>query len=141
MLLVRHNNPLSPFAAFDREFGRLASALLSRNESVGLPAVNLWESSDKYIAEFDVPGFKMEQINVTVADAALQVSGETTQENNDERKALLTERRVENFSRSFSLPEDVDVENISAKLEDGVLRIELAKRAEVQPRRIEVKGL
>ncbi|MEM6710637.1 MAG: Hsp20/alpha crystallin family protein, partial [Pseudomonadota bacterium] len=82
----------------------------------------------------------MKDINVQVKDGVLTVNGErnrTVQGEGVTRHRL--ERRYGSFSRSFRLPEDVQVEGISAKAKNGVLALTLAKREEVTPQRIEVE--
>ena len=76
-----------------------------------------------YEVDVPVPGYKSEQIDITFKDGILTVVGKS-------------ERR--SFSRSFTVPEDVDQDNILAKVADGMLRLTLDRRPEAQPRRIMV---
>ncbi|MBC5801349.1 MAG: Hsp20/alpha crystallin family protein [Candidatus Eremiobacteraeota bacterium] len=76
-----------------------------------------------YQVEVPVPGYKPDQIDVTFKDGVLSVNGKT-------------DRRT--FSRSFTVPEDVDTERISARVENGMLLLELERRPETQPQRIAV---
>jgi len=76
-----------------------------------------------YDVDVPVPGYKSDQIDITFKDGILTVVGKS-------------ERRT--FSRSFTVPEDVDQERISARVEDGMLRLTLDRRPEAQPRRISV---
>ena len=78
-----------------------------------------------YELEIPVPGFKPEQIEITFKDDVLAINGK-----NDRRS----------FSRSFSVPEDVDAQSIQAKVADGLLTINLDRQPEAQPRRITVTG-
>lgn len=78
-----------------------------------------------YEVEVPVPGFKPEHIEVTLKDGVVTVNGK-----NDRRT----------FSRSFTVPEDVDVENIDAQVNDGMLVLLLNRRPEAQPKRITVKA-
>lgn len=77
-----------------------------------------------YEVEVPVPGFKPEQIDVTFQDDVISVNAKS-------------ERR--SFSRSFTVPEDVDGDKIEAKVENGMLVLTLARRPEAQPKRIAVK--
>jgi HSP20 family molecular chaperone IbpA len=77
-----------------------------------------------YEVEIPVAGFKPEDIEVTFQDEVISVNGKS-------------ERR--SFSRSFTVPEDVDPEKIEAHVADGMLVLTLARRPEAQPRRIAVK--
>jgi len=76
-----------------------------------------------YEVEVPVPGYKPEQIEVTFKDGVLSVNGKT-------------DRRT--FSRSFSVPEDVDNDHIAARVADGMLILALERRPETQPKRIAV---
>lgn len=78
-----------------------------------------------YEVEVPVPGFKPEQVDVTFKDGILTVTGK-----NDRRT----------FTRSFTVPEDVDVENIDGQVDDGMLVLSLNRRPEAQPKRIVIKG-
>ncbi len=76
-----------------------------------------------YEIEVPVPGYKPDQIDITFKDGVLTVAGKS-------------ERR--SFSRSFTVPEDVDQERIAARVADGMLHLTLDRRPEAQPRRISV---
>lgn len=76
-----------------------------------------------YEVEVPVPGYKPDQIDITFKDGVLSVVGKS-------------ERR--SFTRSFTVPDDVDQERISANVVDGMLRLTLDRRPEAQPRRISV---
>lgn len=77
-----------------------------------------------YEVEVPVPGFKPEQIDVTFKDGVLSVNGKN-------------ERRT--FARSFTVPEDVDTDNIEARVSDGMLVLSLNRRPEAQPKRISIR--
>ena len=77
-----------------------------------------------YTVEIPVPGFKPDQINVTVDDRTLTVRGES-------------ERRK--FTRALLLPEEIDTDNIEAKVENGLLTLTLNVHPKSQPKKIEVK--
>jgi HSP20 family protein len=81
-------------------------------------------TEDGYRVELPVPGFKSEDVEVTFQDDVIAVNGKS-------------ERR--SFSRSFLVPDDVNPDTIEARVSDGMLVLTLARRPEVQPRRIDVK--
>jgi HSP20 family protein len=76
-----------------------------------------------YALEVPVPGFNSGNVEITLKDGIVSIEGKT-------------ERR--SFSRSFTVPEDVDVDKIDAKVVDGILTLSLERKAEAQPRRISV---
>lgn len=87
--------------------------------------IEITRTESGYTVEIPVPGFKPEQIEVTLEDGMLTVKGK-----NEKR----------NFSRSFTIPEDVDQERIEANVEHGMLALNLALVPKAQPKRISVKS-
>lgn len=106
-----------------------------------LPAVDVEETGDAYRISADVPGMKPEDIDITLEKGVLTLKGERKSEyDTDERGVRHVERRSGRFLRRFSLPDTADTENVDARVEQGVLRLTITKKAESKPRRIEVKG-
>lgn len=86
------------------------------------------ELEDSYELKMNVPGFKKEDIDISVKNGTLVIKSEKetkSEEKND--KFILKERSSSSFSRSFKLPEDIDTTSISAKMEDGVLKLSIPK--------------
>lgn len=104
--------------------------------------VDIREDADHLYVEADMPGFKKEEIDITLENQTLTISAEKKTESG--RKSdpphglLLNERRYSRFLRSFTLPPTVDEKSVDAKLADGVLRVTLNKREETKPRKIAV---
>jgi HSP20 family protein len=101
------------------------------------------ESNEEFIVKADVAGIDPENIEITYTDNNLSIKGEMSQEREEkgeEGRYHLRERRYGTFSRSISMPGTVDVDNIEAETENGVLKIHLPKKEEVKPHRIEIKG-
>jgi len=122
------------------DFPRLPSLLedffgrdnYSRRLSAGVhvPAVNIKEEDDKFIVTLAVPGVKKEDITLSVENGMMTVSSEKKEEKQDKKKGKYSryEYNFSSFSRSFSLPQNADAEDIKAKYEDGELKIELQKK-------------
>jgi HSP20 family protein len=88
-----------------------------------------------------VPGFKAEEIEVSVKDDTLIVSGETKEELKDEGEdTFYSEWRSDRFLRKLTLPTAVDTENVDAKLKDGVLKLGLKKVAEHEVTKVKVQA-
>ena len=107
-----------------------------------VPAVNTRETNDAYYVEVDLPGISKEDIEITTEDNVLTISGERKyKEEVKEGDYYKVESRYGKFSRSFTLPEKVDVENIQAESKDGVLEVVIPKlkEDEKKPRKIEIK--
>ena len=108
--------------------------------SVWAPRVDVKEEAERFLIRADVPGVDPKDIEVSLENGVLTVSGERKTESRDEQEGWT---RVEctsgRFQRSFTLPETVDAEGVSAKGEHGVLEISIPKQAKVKPKKIEVK--
>lgn len=96
-----------------------------------VPAVNVSESNDHYHIELAAPGLKKQDFKINVDDYQLTISVEQQAENND-RKYNKREYSYSSFVRSFSLPELADQGNIEATYEDGILKIDVAKKEEAK---------
>lgn len=115
---------------------------VSNNSSMNFPAVNICETKDNYELEFNVPGRKKEDFKITVDKNILSVSFERNQENKEENKQFIKrEFTTQSFKRSFTLDEKINVEDINAKYENGILYLTLPKKEEVKvlPKEIAVK--
>jgi HSP20 family protein len=133
-----------PFAEMSRlqdEFARVAAGRGRRRELAFQPAVDIYEEKDAMYVKAELPGVSPEDVNISVENHLLTISGERKFERNTDRDGY---HRVEcaygSFARSFALPNTVNVEAIEANLEHGILTLRLPKRAEAQPRRIQVKA-
>jgi len=102
--------------------------------------VDTREDADHLYVESDIPGFKKEEVDVTLENQMLTISAEHREEQADQKKGdwLLNERRYARFQRSFTLPPSVDDQKVDAKLKDGVLTVTLNKREETKPRKIQI---
>lgn len=133
-MLVRFNQPLarkrSTFANdfFTRDFDKLFKGL----EGKTLPAVNVKENEDAFTVELSVPGFKKADFNLKLDNDLLTISAKV-EDKKEETAEKFTRREFKSqaFSRTFTLPETILVEEINAKYEDGILRVALPKNKEV----------
>lgn len=109
-------------------------------EYLWAPAVDVYENDKAYIVEVDLPGLKKEDVKVTLQNNVLTIQGERRLTR--EGKGVdyhRQERFYGKFLRSFTLPETVDADKVSAEFKDGVLRLTLPKREPSAGRVIEVK--
>jgi len=104
------------------------------------PPLDLYDLGDRYEIQFDVPGTTAEAIEVTVHDQVLTVEARVQARYPGNITPLLGEYGVGDFRRQVRLGEDIDSQSLSAIYTDGVLTLSLPKRAERQPRRIEVRA-
>jgi HSP20 family protein len=129
----------------NRLFGRtFGAAEPTRSSASGswVPALDVYETPDKLVATLDLPGIDPNEVEVAVEDSTLLVSGsrEFAQET-DEQSFHRIERRYGTFSRAIRLPETADAERVEARVDKGILTIEVPKREEAKPRRIEAKAI
>ena len=105
-------------------------------------AVDVREDADHIYVEAELPGFRKEDVDITLENQTLAITAERSSEKKEagEKKDdwLLHERRYTRFQRSFTLPPTVDEQHVQAKLNDGVLTIVLNKREETKPRKVQV---
>ena len=104
-----------------------------------VPPTDIFETADALKIVMEVPGVPREAVDVKVENEVLSVEGRIETTNYSGLEPLYTEYPVGHFARSFSLPWQVDQQNIAAHLEDGVLTLTLNKRPETKPRRIAIK--
>lgn len=108
------------------------------------PAITMWEDEESFHAELDIPGIKLEDVEVTVVGEELTIAGERKDACDADRlETGATPRRAGcgSFRRVIGLPSEVDAGSVSATLNLGVLRITLPKAEAAKPRKIEVKPL
>ncbi len=104
-------------------------------------ALDVREDESQYMVEASMPGMNPDDIDISLDDNVLTISGESQQENEREQGQYhIRERRMGRFSRSLRLPNNVDEEKINANYENGVLKLKLPKTEETKPRRINVQG-
>ena len=139
-----------PMELAQREFDTMLNRFFGGREMTGgngggnflAPyAVDVREDGDHIYVEAELPGFKKEEVDVTLENQTLTISAERREGGGDGQKQgehLLRERRYTRFLRSFTLPPTVDEQSVNAKLNDGVLTITLNKREETKPRKISV---
>jgi len=103
------------------------------------PAVDVYEDEHKVTLKIEVPGIEEKDIDVRVENNTLTVTGERKIEKEEkEENYRRVERQYGSFTRTFSLTQTVDTENVSASYDKGVLKINLPKKAEAKPKQIKV---
>ncbi|MGA2046722.1 MAG: Hsp20/alpha crystallin family protein [Terracidiphilus sp.] len=104
-----------------------------------VPAVDVYEDAQKIVLKLEVPGIEEKDLDIRVENHTLTVKGERKFEAEEkEQNFHRIERRYGSFFRSFTLPSTVNAENVQASYKAGVLKLELAKKAEAQPRQIKI---
>jgi HSP20 family protein len=105
-----------------------------------MPAVDIAETDAELVFHLEVPGLSKEDLEITVENNVLGISGERRFEDEENRERYhRIERAYGRFSRAFSLRADVDTDRISARIDNGVLTVKLPKAEKARPRRIDIK--
>ena len=103
------------------------------------PAVDIYEDNQKVVLKLEVPGIEEKDLDVRVENHTLTVKGERKFEKEEKEENFhRIERRYGSFFRAFTVPTSVDTENVKASYSAGVLKLELNKKAEAQPKQIKI---
>lgn len=152
MKLIRYNDPtvtpwgsLSRFPAMGSAFDDLFESAFGSKGGLGIwsgdwsPAVDVHQSDDAIEVVAELPGMKREEIDLSLEDGALVISGERKLEKeHDESRTFRSERFHGQFKRIIQLPVDVDASRITATYKDGELRVTLPVEEEAKPKKITV---
>ncbi len=104
------------------------------------PALDLFEDKDNFVVKAELPGMKREEIEVSLHEGSLSISGERkSEEKHSDAEVYRTERFFGRFQRTVTLPTPVAADKVKASYKDGVLTVTLPKTEEAKPKQIEVK--
>ena len=122
--------------AFDAFFGGRTGTGVTRR---WIPAMDLVETDDHLVLKADLPGLDRDDVEIEVKDNVLNVSGERKTEHEDSSNGYhRMERSYGRFSRSLSLPQGVDADQVQAEFDKGVLEVRIPKPAERKPHRVQI---
>ena len=102
------------------------------------PALDLYQNNDNIVAVVELPGMRKEDIEISLQDGTLTISGERKEERGTEDGATRTERYTGKFRRSITLPTRVDANKVNATYKDGILTVTLPKAEEAKPKQIQI---
>ncbi len=133
-----------PFAELER-FPRIADLFRSSEwpEAAGVlrPAVDVVEDDAGYHVTVELAGARKEDVHVEVHDNVLTIQGEKKSEREEKQEhARYIERRFGSFSRSFTLPADARADQVAARLDNGVLTLDIPKSEQTKPRAVHIQG-
>ncbi len=124
-------------------FNREINPPTQNGDSAGLwhpSGLEVWEDEHNIHVEAELAGIKPEDVDITVENGVLTIRGEKKQVQRDKVQYHYRYRRYGQFVQQVQLPSTVDPARVEANLRDGVLSVQVEKRPEVKPRRIEVKA-
>lgn len=128
MNLIRFNQ----YPIFNELIENLGKSILNEETETtegNIPAVNVLEENDKYILELAAPGLKKSDFKINLDNQMLTIYSEKKEEKQKNKKNYSRhEFSYHSFSRSFSLPDDIEEDKITAKYENGILTVELPKK-------------
>jgi HSP20 family protein len=114
------------------------------NTDMGLgfaPRFDVREDTDCFVIKADMPGLKQADIEISLTNNRLSISGHREEERTEESNSYaMRERSFGSFTRNFTLPESIDADRIEARMQDGVLEVKVPKRAESKPKKIPLQA-
>jgi HSP20 family protein len=147
---------LSPFRGFldvqgemDRMFNEMLSSAPWRGgrqraeqPTTWAPAMDVFQEDGNLVIRAELPGVKLEDVDITLANGVLTISGQSKDEREEQRGGyFVRERRRGSFRRSVTLPEGTDESKVHARFEDGVLEVTVDNAAVIEePKRIQIEG-
>ncbi len=122
---------------FNNFFGR---SVTENYEGVWTPVVDIEEDKDNYIVRAELPGFRKEDITISVRGSRLALSGERAYESEDKGKTYhRIERSYGKFVRHINLPNEIDESKVKATYQDGILTVILPKPEAARPREVQIE--
>ena len=133
---------LPEFRLFDDRFDRLIERTFGRDrQAPWVPAMDVYETDDEVVVTVELPGLSAEDVDVSVEDSTLTVSGSREFSSDVEEGSYhRIERRYGAFSRALTLPPQVDTSKVGARFEDGVLTVDVPKIEKAKPKKIQIKA-
>lgn len=132
--LLRYD-PYSVARDFDRFFEELGTS----TPRPWIPRVDVFDREDRLVVRTELPGLKVEDIDVTLENSELVISGSRTFEHEEEGKGYHRREIAQGeFRRTIYLPDEYDADKVGAEYHDGILEITVPKRPEVLPKKVKV---
>lgn len=141
-------DPFRELVSIQDELNRLFGRTFGETELTGplaqgawIPPMDLYETEEKVVAKMELPGIEPGEVEVSVEDHSLTVSGKRElSEEVEEEHYHRVERRYGSFSRTISLPQTADTERVEASFDKGVLTVEVSKVEKAKPKKVEIKA-
>src|SRR3954452_13491985 len=147
MALIRWE-PAREINSLQQEMNRLFNTFFDSPAPAGgngggvrrwIPAMDLVETDEHFVLRADLPGLSQGDVDLSLEDNVLTLSGERKAEHEDRREGFFRmERATGSFSRSLTLPEGVDGDAISARFDKGVLEVQIPKPEQRKPRKLQI---
>lgn len=141
MTLVRYNRPNGNLMSknFSDIMDEFFNDVVRTNRDSFVPGIDISETDNQFLISAELPGMKKEDIDISVDNGRLSISGERKFEKEEEGKTFhRVETRYGSFNRSFQLPDNVDAESVKATYENGILNISIEKAEDKVKKKIEI---
>lgn len=144
MRLTKWYPTRSPLSDFSRRMNSILNTLSEEEEEPSVysfdPAIDIQENGDKFELTAELPGVDKKDVNISVNEDVLTISGEKKKTvEKEDAQCYRSERMFGKFERSFRLPDEVDQDKIEAKYENGILHLTIPKTEESKPKEREIK--
>jgi HSP20 family protein len=142
--MITRWDPFRELAQLQNRVNRLfQEASINQDEGLNtasfVPPVDIYETEQNIVLKLEVPGVDQKDLDIRIENQTITIRGERKFEKEvKEENFHRVERRYGSFQRSFSLPNTVNPEQVTADYDNGVLKVTLAKRAEAKPKQIKV---
>lgn len=100
------------------------------------PATDVRETENHIVIQFDMPGVSGDNVDLTIEKGTLTVTGKADPE--EQGTAVYRETHIGDYQRTFTLSDDVDMEDVTAEMNAGVLTVQVAKAEKAKPKRVEI---
>lgn len=146
MAIVRRWDPWGDIAALQRDVSELFNRTLpgttatARTQANVVPPIDAFRTDEALVVRVDLPGLRPQDVDVSVEEGLLSVSGEWPTKDAEDDAWVRRERPTGYFERSFSLPEGTDAERISAAFNNGVLELRIPHPPERKPHKVQIEA-
>lgn len=125
---------------FDETFERFFNGGEAEGNAMRSPSLDVSETERAYSVSLDLPGVTKDDVKITIDGRHVSVSAQTQRDETKKEgeRVIYRERSTSSFARSFTLPEEVDQDNSQAKLDNGVLSLELPKKRAVSAKQLTI---
>lgn len=117
---------------------KVATNSYSQERRVLVPLTDIYETPDHYMLKLEMPGVAREKLEITMENNELEIRGEVIKFDSKEKDLKYSEFSNYDYYRKFNVGDDIDRDKINAKLENGVLSLELQKHEAVKPKKIPI---
>jgi HSP20 family protein len=145
-MAISRRDPFRDLMSIQNELNRLFGRTYGGSEAPArgaewAPPVDVYETKDRYVVQVELPGVAPEEVEISVEDSTLGISGERNfYQGAAEEDFHRIERHFGSYRRTLTLPRIANVEAIDASFDAGVLSIQIPKREEAKPKKVQVKA-